>query len=139
MAAGASGNLDSEPDTVLIVIDQQFANPLYQAAGRAFVPQRFAAATEIVRFTGANGVLERFGIHIAVHQQFTAIGIGRHSRDQAVDIEFGRKLRAFLDLLDAHSRRKQIPPLLIPLSSLAVAIISRVGRTRRGRDALRWL
>ena len=49
---------------------------------------------------GLNGLFQRFGVHIAVHQHFAAIGIGGNHRQQPVFVEFGRQFVVFLDLLD---------------------------------------
>ena len=104
MAARAvTGYVDSQPNAVLIVVDQQLADFLYQAAGRPLVPERLPAAAEVMRLAGFNGPGQRLVVHIAVHQQFAALIVGGDGRNQAVAIELRRELVAFLDLLDADA------------------------------------
>jgi hypothetical protein len=49
---------------------------------------------------GLDGLFQRLGVHIAVHQHLAAGRIGGHHRQQPVCVEFRRQFVAFLDLLD---------------------------------------
>src|SRR5690606_35808270 len=104
MAARAAGDVDAQPDAILVVIDQELADALHEAARRAFVPQGLAAAAVVMRLAGLDRALERLGVHVAVHQQLAGLVIRGNGGDQAALVELRRELRAFLDLLDADAR-----------------------------------
>ena len=57
-----------------------------------------------MRFTGFNGEGQRFGIHIAMHQQFAGINVRRYGWNEAMRIKFWRQLTAFLNLLNRFAR-----------------------------------
>ena len=103
MTTGVAGDLDPEPDGVLVVVDAHFDHLLDEAAGRALVPQALAAAAPIERFAVLDGFRQCLGIHVGVHQHLARLGGGGDHRYQSVGIEFGRELRAFLDLFDADA------------------------------------
>ena len=73
---------------------------MHEAAGAALVPERLAAAAEIVCLTRFNGAGEGFGIHVAHHQQLATDKIRGDRGQQALRVKFRRELPAFLDLLD---------------------------------------
>ena len=100
MTACATLDLDAQPDAILVVVDEQFPNSLHKPAGRALVPQDLAAAAEVVRFAGLDSQAERLGVHIALHQEFPGVRVGRDHGDEPTIIEFRRELAAFLDLFD---------------------------------------
>lgn len=100
MTAGATGDVDPQPDAVLIVVNQKFADRLHQAAAGAFVPENLAAAAVIMRLTGRYCELQRLSVHIALHQDLAAVGICRDDGDESAVIEFWCEVVAFLYLLD---------------------------------------
>ena len=71
-----------------------------QPAGGAFVPQDLAAAAVVMRFARRDRELQCCGVHIALHEQLAAVGVGRNDGDQAAVVKFGSEVVAFFDLFD---------------------------------------
>ena len=84
MATGATRNVDTQPNAILIVINQQFDHFLYQAAGCAFMPDRLPAAAEIMRFCCFDGTGQGLCVHVSVHQQFAGLKVRGYGRDQPI-------------------------------------------------------
>lgn len=55
-------------------------------------------------FTGCDGPLERLPVHVPKHKNLAGFGAGRDAGDQAILIEAGRQIAAFLDLFDREAR-----------------------------------
>ena len=100
MATGTAGHIDPQPDTILVVINEQFPDGLNETAGRALVPQGLAAAAVIMRFTCPDSQAQCLAIHIALHQHLTSVGVSRDSCNQAAIVEFRHEIAAFFDLFD---------------------------------------
>src|SRR3954452_12394019 len=52
VAARAAGHVHLEPHGVLVVVDHELFHGLHEAARRALVPERLAAAAPVMRLTG---------------------------------------------------------------------------------------
>ena len=104
----AAVHLDPEPYGVLVVVDAHFGDPLGETRGRALVPEGPAGAGPVVGLAGFDGLGQRLGIHIAVHQQLAGLEVGGDHRDQPVVIELGCELMAFLHLFDGGAGLKEI-------------------------------
>ena len=70
MAARTTIYVHTQPNAVLIVVDSEFPHSLHQAASGTLVPKLLAAAAIIMCLTDFQRALERFRIHIAMHQNF---------------------------------------------------------------------
>ena len=57
-----------------------------------------------MRLARLYGQLQRFRVHVTLHQEFTAAGVRRDDGNQATIVELGRKVTAFLYLFDRLSR-----------------------------------
>lgn len=100
----------SQPDRILIVVNSYLDDSLDEAAGRAFAPKALTRPAPVVRFGARYRFLQRFGIHVAEHQNFARTRIACDARDQAVGVEFRRKGETFFDQLDrcaGGERRRQ--------------------------------
>jgi hypothetical protein len=106
VTACAALHVDAQPDAVLVVVDQQFPDALYESAGSALVPEDLAAAAEIMRLTGLDRARQRFCVHVPLHEQLAGLRVGRHHGDQTAVIELRRKIDAFFYLLDRFARLK---------------------------------
>jgi hypothetical protein len=53
-----------------------------------------------------DGALQGLGVHVAEHQHLAGAGRGRDAGDEAVRVEPGGQLPAFLDLLDRLALRE---------------------------------
>ena len=68
MTACASGDIDAQPDTILIVIDFQLTNSLRQAAGGTFVPNLPTGPAPEMHLSGLLGEAEALFVQVRHHQ-----------------------------------------------------------------------
>ena len=94
-----AGNLDTQPDAVLVIVDTDFADTLDQAAGCPFAPEALAAATPVMSLAGLNGQAQCFLVHVGVHEKFATRKVSGSDWNDAVAVEFGRLFASFFDLL----------------------------------------
>ena len=98
MAGGAvAGDLDPEPDGVLVAVGADFLHMLDLAGGFALLPVGLTGAAPVPGFAGLDGPAQGFGVHVADHQDLARGVVGHDGGDQAVAVELRLQHRAGLD------------------------------------------
>ena len=103
VAAGAAGDLDPQPDAILVVIDPHLDHFLHESAGGALVPELLTAAAPVVGLAGLDRLGEGLAVHHGHHQHLAGGMVGGHTGDEALRVELRCQLMAFLNLLHGNS------------------------------------
>ncbi|MNT74549.1 hypothetical protein D3C72_2133750 [compost metagenome] len=100
-----AGDLDLQPDGVLIAIGADLPDRLQIAGAFALLPDLAARAAEIVGDAGFERKRQRLVVHMCDHQQLAVARIRHHGRHQAVGVEFRREAAVLLERVLVGGRR----------------------------------
>ena len=88
----------TEPHTILVVVNPDFADVLDQTARRALTPKTLATSAPVVRFTRFNRQSKGFFVHVGVHEELATRVVGCYDGNHPGGIEFRGEVAAFFNL-----------------------------------------